>query len=559
MWQNVAMKANSTSQATRASQEDAEFLKKIRGNNRMTDVLMAAPARFLSASLDEVDFPVRFTNRIKEENVNSLADLLRVDFDSLKGRNLGARTIEVATESLTKFITKKINQGPLITLRDMMQDFGSDLLAREARIWEMRMGLLDERSTLDAIGTKFGLTRERVRQIEAVLFSQFSKKYPAVNTLSQVIREGMNYSALVNAAGQLLHLSDPEPLAGILEMLEPKFYFVAQEGVEPIISTSPRTEIDITFKRALNAAENIFRQSEKILDRVELFHALEKETNETNRLLAIAKLTSEGMWDGDNLLSPNRDKVNVAIGCLQASSRPIHVDELVENIQQLIHEDTTPEALRSALSLVPSVRSFGYGMVGFSRHVSEVISAQMRAKVIATVERIVQRGPDNFQWNTKDLLSKVQDKFLRLHIGHHELNVILHDSQKLAYLGRLTWVLKGESDKRRLYREIFVNILHKAGKPLPESVLVERAQKQRGFHLNVHFRNEVQLLEVSPKVWGLTERDNPFTKAEIAKLTKLFDSTFEGEEFTDSLIDNKGLDRKGVRASEIMKVIELKS
>ena len=43
----------------------------------------------------------------------------------------------------------------------------STLTAREARILRMRFGLHDGRSyTLEEIGLKFGLTRERIRQIE---------------------------------------------------------------------------------------------------------------------------------------------------------------------------------------------------------------------------------------------------------------------------------------------------------------------------------------------------------------------------------------------------------
>ncbi len=552
------MKMNS-SYATHTSNEDAEFLKNAPRSSRIADVLRLTPNRLLNSSLDEVDFPVRFVARVKEENVNTLADLLRIDLDSLKGRNLGERTLEVARESLMKFVIKKINQKPLITLRDMMQDFGNDLLAREARIWEMRMGLLSERHTLESVGTKFGLTRERVRQIELALFNLFSKRYPSVKVIQEAVKEGVSLSDMVKLTGELLAFNDPVPLVGILEMLEPKYYLVSENGIEPIISTSPQTEIDVAFKRSLNIAEKIFRNSETLMDRVGIYQALENSNmDNTSRLLAIAKLNSEGIWDGDMLFSPNRDKTNVAIGCLQASPSPVHLDQLVEDVRSFINEDMTPEALRSSLSLIPSVRFYGYGTVGFARHIGESVSTKKAETIREVVEGIISRGPEGFQWNAKDLLAKIKGK-LNLNVGHHELNVILQDSNKLAYLGRLTWVLKGETEKRKLYREIFVSVLTKAGKPLPENMLVERAQKQRGLHLNVHLRNDSELLEVQPKVWGLTRRDNPFSKAELAKLTKAFDATFESEhEFTDEYLDNKKIDRKGIRASEIMKVIELK-
>jgi RNA polymerase primary sigma factor len=52
-------------------------------------------------------------------------------------------------------------------LRALLQEMLQDLPTREVRILQLRYGLLDgEPSTLDEIGKKLGVTRERVRQIE---------------------------------------------------------------------------------------------------------------------------------------------------------------------------------------------------------------------------------------------------------------------------------------------------------------------------------------------------------------------------------------------------------
>ncbi len=52
-------------------------------------------------------------------------------------------------------------------LRDRLEESLSTLRPREARILRMRFGLLNGRSyTLEEVGKKFGLTRERIRQIE---------------------------------------------------------------------------------------------------------------------------------------------------------------------------------------------------------------------------------------------------------------------------------------------------------------------------------------------------------------------------------------------------------
>ena len=52
-------------------------------------------------------------------------------------------------------------------LQEKLEDVLSTLTPREARILRLRFGLQNGRSyTLEEVGKKFGLTRERIRQIE---------------------------------------------------------------------------------------------------------------------------------------------------------------------------------------------------------------------------------------------------------------------------------------------------------------------------------------------------------------------------------------------------------
>ncbi|MEK6572930.1 MAG: sigma-70 family RNA polymerase sigma factor, partial [Chloroflexota bacterium] len=52
-------------------------------------------------------------------------------------------------------------------LREKVEDVLSTLPPREARILRLRFGLQNGRAyTLEEVGQKFGLTRERIRQIE---------------------------------------------------------------------------------------------------------------------------------------------------------------------------------------------------------------------------------------------------------------------------------------------------------------------------------------------------------------------------------------------------------
>jgi len=79
---------------------------------------------------------------------------------------------EEGDSELGQFIENETTPDPadetlLQLLREDLEDMLTALTSREARILQLRFGLLDGRTyTLKEVGRKFGLTRERIRQIE---------------------------------------------------------------------------------------------------------------------------------------------------------------------------------------------------------------------------------------------------------------------------------------------------------------------------------------------------------------------------------------------------------
>jgi len=69
-------------------------------------------------------------------------------------------------------------QASLELLKDHVRDVISDLQPREQKILEMRFGLTDGIShTLEEVGQEFGVTRERIRQIEAKALEKIKDHY----------------------------------------------------------------------------------------------------------------------------------------------------------------------------------------------------------------------------------------------------------------------------------------------------------------------------------------------------------------------------------------------
>ncbi len=86
---------------------------------------------------------------------------------------------------LGMFVEDEVTPTPmeatyLSMLRDKINEVLNTLTPREARILKMRFGLDNERAyTLEEVGYKFGLTRERIRQIEGKALRQLRHPYKA--------------------------------------------------------------------------------------------------------------------------------------------------------------------------------------------------------------------------------------------------------------------------------------------------------------------------------------------------------------------------------------------
>ena len=99
--------------------------------------------------------------------------------------------------------------------QEVAQQFLGILPKRMHKILEMRFGLCGtgEQMTLEAIGNKYGITRERVRQVEADAFSRI-RKSPLMDTLSGVfigIEEYLKANGGVVNERVLLETMAPRP------------------------------------------------------------------------------------------------------------------------------------------------------------------------------------------------------------------------------------------------------------------------------------------------------------------------------------------------------------
>jgi RNA polymerase primary sigma factor len=140
---------------------------------------------------DQINKLIRTSHRLtqdlgREPTVEELAEALDVPLRKAEQMIKVARrplSLEMPTDDeadsvLGDFIEDVESPEPveMVTsgmLRDQLNDILSGLPPREVRILQMRYGLVDgETYTLEEVGKKMGVTRERVRQIEAQALSR---------------------------------------------------------------------------------------------------------------------------------------------------------------------------------------------------------------------------------------------------------------------------------------------------------------------------------------------------------------------------------------------------
>lgn len=110
---------------------------------------------------------VRHIQKISQETVSLEAPVGEDEEDSILGEFIEDEKAVTPTTSAARAL-----------LRDRMENIVGDLSPREKKILDMRFGLSDGVThTLEEVGKEFGVTRERIRQIEAKALEKIRKHH----------------------------------------------------------------------------------------------------------------------------------------------------------------------------------------------------------------------------------------------------------------------------------------------------------------------------------------------------------------------------------------------
>ena len=303
----------------------------------------------------------------------------------------------------------------------------SPLANRALDVIMSRFGLTTpgERKTLEEIGKKYNITRERVRQIEESALRLIKKSEPYKSE-----------QAVFDELKQLIH-----KLGSV----------VAEHELLPYISKDKITQNHIHFFLALGDVFKKYREDEHFHTRYSIDDEITGKVHEALRKL-YASLKDEDLISETEIIK-----------------------KFFDQVKDIAEEYRDEEIAKRWLSMSKVIAKNGLGEWG------KASSPNVRARGVKDYAFLVMRrhgSPMHFK-EVADAISKTFDKKIHYATCHNEL---IKDP-RFVLVGRGMYALAEWGYKTGIAREVIEDILKKEG-PLSKEMVVEKVMKERYFKKN---------------------------------------------------------------------------
>lgn len=552
------------------------------GAESIFDHLENAPPWMLNLPVSILMLSTRSTNVMSAKNIVRIGDLARYGSGEVfKFQNLGRKSFLEIGEKLLAILAggpntpltrsyvfgiqsrpedsahpslEAIPEGlcPFVSGFKQAVSYAVGMLKpAQRKIIELRMGHDAEPMTLCQIGEEIGVTRERVRQIEAKAIALI-QKLP--------YWDGQLHEKLVLI---LDNRREPLPFEGI-EILDPwfkgiensrtvfeyvienflhkPFYLIKQEHLFYLADIKPTEWLEVC-KAARKMVEGVADKKVFETDLRQLVEGLLIGGGESLREVLWGKSTKHAHFANGQLVSYGYGAEHLVNAIFEVSDRPLHYSEVFKILLKQ-GEDVDIRRVYSASAKVGLL--LGRGTYGTHRHLGLTESEVKR--LIDEVESLVASGEVDRQWHTRELCDYLEENNLDLEgrVSLYNLNVALRASKILNYLGRMVWGTVASGAKNAANRldihQAVVSVLIEAGHPLEQEKIKERLLEERGLNCFFQIQPEGDLIRLGPGYWGLMNRDIPFSGGSLDALV----STME------KVLRVKG---KGIHSSEIKDVL----
>lgn len=424
--------------------------------------------------LVDVQLPTRMRNFVKAEGLERVGELFQRSHANLANTaNLGRKSLNDTIDAVREHLAERASPLVHTTFLQAWQAQLSELEPIARMIVTRRAGMHGERETLEELGGMLGVTRERVRQIEARVLERL-----ADHSRWRRLVEANLVSAFGSGRALPLELLAQDPWWGRVDQHEQLLDYIARRilGGQLFVLEGPSGRRYLTkfppsdLVAHLENAKTRIAKLEYPVETTVIDDILRSEASALDAVLftefreSVDELLLRNATEPTRVLGYGRHRSDDIIAFLNGQSDPVHIDVLEEHCGRG--------------SLPEEVLHFKRGYVGLKRHFPDFDSWSQRLVPIAV--EVMQERPAGRQWLVPELHEALRERgLLPEWLGHWHLASLMRLSGQVDYLGRLRVALKDSGHEARLqYVELLQRVLQEAGDPIAFDELLARARLQ---------------------------------------------------------------------------------
>ena len=429
---------------------------------------------------------------------------------------------------------------------------------RDRDVLVRRLGFETKPETLQEVADDYGITRERIRQIEARAIKKWMRESSWDDILEQKVSQ------------LLIGRSFPLPVAGV-EAVDAWFEGVSSNRVffRNLVQTVCNDRIHMVhidglyyfslisqeiWERTLSEASNLLSSGARREWSEDYARSLVHGLLPDN-----AKEFGSLLWDksahlchfsvdsnGSRILtSYGRGADHLIEAILAESETPLHYSKIAEHAKARLGRSLDIRRVHGAAANVGHL--LARGTYGHARHLP--LTDDQMIQVRSEAEDIVCSEAPGRQWHTSEILSEISERMDGCigELNKYVLNIALSESKILRSLGKMTWVeSKAETNNQSRIdlHQAVVAIVQAAGHPLSTTEIKERLTAVRGINEFFQISPIDPLIRMRPGLWGIRDRDLPISYNELQKLTEQLINVLQGKQC-------------GIHASELHDVLPL--
>jgi hypothetical protein len=477
------------------------------GSNGWAELAASLKEEERQLSLLDIDLPTRMRNYVRSERLEQLGSLFDLSYASLASTaNLGRKSLNDTIDMVRDFLSERASPPVYPTFLQAWQAQLAVLEPIPRMIVTRRAGMHGERETLEELGAMLGVTRERVRRIEARVIERLAERPRWRRSV-----EANLATAFGSGRALPLTLLAQDPWWAGIDEQELLLDYVVRRIFEDqlFVLEAPSGKRYLTKfgpSELISHLESAKSRVAKLEYPIEIGAIAEIVHSEAAPLDSI--LFSELQHGVDELLLRDPTRPELALGYgrhrsddviafLNGQAEPVRIEVLEEHCG------------RGALP--DEVLHFRRGVVGLKRHFPDF--DHWTARLVPAALEVMQERPAGRQWLVPELHEALRERELVPDwLGHWHLASLLRLSGQIDYLGRLRVALKNSAQEDRLqYVELLQRIVTEAGEPLPFDELLARARVRTDLaETTATLRvRALPFVRVDESRIGLVERDIP--------------------------------------------------